>query len=100
MFTGSGRRVWVVSVDEGRKPDPIDQCSDVQDVLDQVRLRPAMWIRNGSLRDLQNILIGYATALAVHGVDEPFTLSPGGPLPSGCALVAAQGSVVLAVWAD
>ncbi|MDP9841866.1 hypothetical protein J2853_001077 [Streptosporangium lutulentum] len=48
-------------------------------MLDQVRLRPSMWIRQGSLQDLQNILIGYATALSVHGVDEPFELSPGGP---------------------
>ncbi|GHC38556.1 hypothetical protein GCM10010507_10170 [Streptomyces cinnamoneus] len=48
-------------------------------MLEQVRLRPSMWIPQGSLRDLQNILIGYATALSVHAVDEPFELSPGGP---------------------
>ncbi|MBT2384568.1 hypothetical protein J7E86_13425 [Streptomyces sp. ISL-11] len=38
-----------------------------------------MWIPQRSLRDLQNILIGYATALSVHGVDERFALSPDGP---------------------
>ncbi|WP_222127787.1 hypothetical protein [Streptomyces sp. SLBN-31] len=68
-----------MSVDQGQSPRPIDQCRDVQDVLDQIRLRPSMWVRQGCLRDLQNILIGYAAALSVHGVDEPFTLSPGGP---------------------
>jgi hypothetical protein len=66
--------------------------------LDQVLLRPAISIGNGSLRDPQNILIGYAIALAVHGVDEPFTLSPGGPFAEW--LRARRGWSMSCGWAD
>jgi hypothetical protein len=34
-------------------------CTDVYDFLDQVRLRPGMWLPGGRLRDPQLILIGY-----------------------------------------
>lgn len=50
---------------------------DVHDFLDQVRLRPNMWLTGGSLRQLESILIGYRVALGVHAIDEPFPFWPG-----------------------
>ncbi|NUP39189.1 MAG: hypothetical protein HOY76_19790 [Streptomyces sp.] len=38
-------------------------CVDVYDFLDQIRLRPGMWLSGSSLRDLQTMLIGYQVAL-------------------------------------
>ncbi|ANN21588.1 hypothetical protein SD37_06175 [Amycolatopsis orientalis] len=38
-----------------------------------------MWIRDGSLRALENILIGYSVALDVHGIDEKPVMWPDGP---------------------
>ncbi|MEU6622024.1 barstar family protein [Streptomyces litmocidini] len=46
-------------------------CTDVYDFLDQIRLRPGAWLSGGSLRDLQSMLIGYQVALGVHSIDEP-----------------------------
>ncbi|MFJ8913551.1 hypothetical protein [Amycolatopsis sp. NPDC102389] len=63
----------------GERPKPIDQCQDVQEILDQIRLRPGMWLRQRSLRDLQSILFGYGVALDVHGLDEKFEMGPVGP---------------------
>ncbi|MEU7716937.1 hypothetical protein [Streptomyces tibetensis] len=55
---------------------------DVYDLLEEVRLRPGMWVRNGSLRHLDSMLVGYRIALAVHGAEEPFDFwSPGEPSP-------------------
>ncbi|MGW5700465.1 hypothetical protein [Amycolatopsis japonica] len=61
------------------RPKPIDQCQDVQEILDQIRLRPGMWLRQRSLRDLQSILFGYGVALDVHGLDEKFAMGAAGP---------------------
>ncbi|MFB7147846.1 MULTISPECIES: hypothetical protein [Streptomyces] len=47
-------------------------CTDVYDFLDQVRLRPGMWLPDGSLRHLQAMLLGYQVAASVHSVNEPF----------------------------
>ena len=38
-----------------------------------------MWLRQGSLQDLENILVGYGAALAVHGLDEESPMWPSGP---------------------
>ncbi|MEU7041305.1 hypothetical protein AB0A77_09610 [Streptomyces varsoviensis] len=46
-------------------------CADVYDFLDQIRLRPGMWLSGGSLRELQTMLIGYQVALGVHSIDDP-----------------------------
>ncbi|MET7276569.1 hypothetical protein ABZS59_36275 [Streptomyces flaveolus] len=51
-------------------------CTDVYDFLEQIRLRPGMWLPSGQLRDLQLILIGYRVALGVHSIDEPFAFWP------------------------
>ncbi|MFD9793718.1 barstar family protein [Streptomyces sp. NPDC059070] len=45
-------------------------CGDVYDFLDQIRLRPGAWLPGGSLRDLQVLLMGYQVALGVHSIDE------------------------------
>ncbi|MFF0706368.1 barstar family protein [Streptomyces tendae] len=52
------------------------ECSDVYDFLEQIRLRPGMWLPGGSLQHLQSILTGYRVALAVHSADEPFAFWP------------------------
>lgn len=55
-------------------------CRDVYDLLDHnVRQRPLMWARGGSLQELQSILFGYSVALEVHAVPEEFVLGPIGP---------------------
>ncbi|MFD0417783.1 barstar family protein [Streptomyces sp. NPDC127108] len=51
-------------------------CSDVYDVLEQIRLRPGMWLPGGSLKDLESLLVGYRVALAVHAQSEPFAFWP------------------------
>ncbi|WP_089918855.1 hypothetical protein [Lentzea albida] len=55
------------------------ECADVWSILNQVQLRPSMWIRGRQLRELETILLGYGVALEVHGINESFHLNPGGP---------------------
>ncbi|MEV7282444.1 barstar family protein [Streptomyces sp. NPDC093111] len=45
-------------------------CTDVYDFLEQIRLRPSAWLSGGSLRDLQSMLMGYQVALGVHSINE------------------------------
>ncbi|WP_017592810.1 hypothetical protein [Nocardiopsis potens] len=52
-----------------RKTGPLERCGDVYGLLDQIRLRPSVWVPGGSLHDLQNILIGYDAALVVNGLE-------------------------------
>ncbi|WP_432066129.1 barstar family protein [Streptomyces sp. C10-9-1] len=63
-------------------PDPAakhwQDCTDVYDFLDQIRLRPGMWLPGGSLHDLQTMLIGYQVALGVHSIKEPGDFWHGG----------------------
>jgi hypothetical protein len=61
------------------RPKPISEFVSVFDLLDQVRLRPGMWIAGGSLRELSAMLFGYRIALEVHDIDEPFDFWPDGP---------------------
>ncbi|MGW7261944.1 hypothetical protein [Streptomyces sp. NPDC054842] len=60
-----------------RGPRQLSELADVYDVLDQVRLRPSMWVRGKSLLHLESMLIGYTAALGVHGIDEGCDLRPG-----------------------
>ncbi|MFC5718570.1 hypothetical protein ACFP1Z_00035 [Streptomyces gamaensis] len=60
-------------------PKPWGNCTDVYDFLNQVRLRPGMWLPEGSLQRLESILIGYQVALGVHSTDERFDFWPEGP---------------------
>jgi hypothetical protein len=52
------------------------ECAGVYDFLEQVRLRPGMWLPGGSLRHLEAMLVGYRVAIGVHCVDEPFDFWP------------------------
>ncbi|WP_079193545.1 barstar family protein [Streptomyces sp. CB02488] len=60
----------------GPTPGHWQDCSDVYDFLDQIRLRPGMWLPGGSLPHLRSLLTGYRAALAVHGVEEDFAFWP------------------------
>ncbi|MFG2380836.1 hypothetical protein [Streptomyces avermitilis] len=61
-----------------QKPRQLTQLGDVHDFLDEVRLRPGMWLRGSSLQHLESMLIGYRVALGVHGIPEDFDFwSPG-----------------------
>ncbi|WP_329104147.1 hypothetical protein [Streptomyces sp. NBC_01439] len=68
-----------MSAELGDRPKPSDEMRDVYDVLEHVRLRPGMFVRDGSLQELALILAGYGTALHVHDVGEHFDLAPVGP---------------------
>ncbi|MER6288479.1 hypothetical protein [Streptomyces sviceus] len=59
-----------------RKPR---ELRDVHEFLDQVRLRPGMWVRRGSLQHLDSMLVGYAVACEIHDNDESFDFWNGGP---------------------
>lgn len=54
----------------------VRECSDVYDLLEQIRLRPGMWLRRSSLQHLDSLLTGYGAALAVHAQTEPFAFWP------------------------
>ncbi|MFI0355949.1 hypothetical protein [Actinomadura sp. 9N407] len=60
------------------KPVPVAECNDAWEFLDQVRARPGMWVRGGSLRELEVMLCGYGVALLVHGIGEDFAFGPRG----------------------
>lgn len=49
----------------------MDARDSVFDLLDEIRARPSMFLRNSSLEDLQTLLFGYYAALDVHGLVEP-----------------------------
>ncbi|MET9116030.1 barstar family protein [Streptomyces longwoodensis] len=53
-------------------------CTDVYEFLDQIRLRPGMWLPGGSLQHLQSMLTGYRVALGVHSIDESWAFWPEG----------------------
>ncbi|MFI0982030.1 hypothetical protein ACH4SP_34105 [Streptomyces sp. NPDC021093] len=56
------------------------QRTDVYDVLEQIRLRPGMWLPpQRSLHHLESMLVGYQVALGVHSIDEPFPFRGEGP---------------------
>ncbi|MFE9096494.1 hypothetical protein [Streptomyces sp. NPDC007264] len=55
-----------------RTPKQLGELADVYDFLEEVRLRPGMWIRRSSLQHLDSMLTGYRVALGVHDIAEPF----------------------------
>jgi hypothetical protein len=61
------------------QPKPITEIVSVFDFLDQVRLRPGVWVRGSSLQHLESMLLGYRVALEAHGIDESFDFWPLGP---------------------
>jgi hypothetical protein len=50
------------------KPRPLHELYSVHDFLDDVRLRPNMYVRDGSILHLRSILYGYRVACEIHGV--------------------------------
>ncbi|MFF4120069.1 hypothetical protein ACFY0P_42430 [Streptomyces sp. NPDC001714] len=50
----------------------LGELADVYDFLEEVRLRPGMWIHRSSLQHLNSMLIGYRVALGIHDIAEPF----------------------------
>ncbi|MCZ7459027.1 hypothetical protein [Streptomyces sp. WMMC940] len=50
------------------RPRPLRELKDVHDYLDDVRLRPGIYVRGRSLLHLQSILYGYSVACEIHGV--------------------------------
>ncbi|MFM9614948.1 hypothetical protein [Streptomyces niveiscabiei] len=46
--------------------------TSVYDFLEQVRLRPGMWVRGSSLAHLDSMLAGYRIALEAHDIEEPY----------------------------
>ncbi|ARF77527.1 hypothetical protein HS99_0008735 [Kitasatospora aureofaciens] len=57
-------------------PKHWQECTGAYDFLEQVRLRPGVWLPGGSLRHLESMLIGYRVALGVHRVEEDFDFWP------------------------
>ncbi|WP_406338181.1 hypothetical protein OG987_13085 [Streptomyces sp. NBC_01620] len=49
------------------KPRPLHELSNVHDFLDDVRLRPSMYVRGRSVLHLQSMLFGYMVACEIHG---------------------------------
>ncbi|MFJ2474200.1 hypothetical protein ACIOWI_14555 [Streptomyces sp. NPDC087659] len=49
------------------KPRPLHELGGVHDFLDDVRLRPGMYVRGRSVLHLQSILYGYSVACEIHG---------------------------------
>lgn len=63
-------------------PRPLAELPDVYAFLDEVRLRPGMWVRGASPAHLDSMLVGYRVALAVHGIEEPCAFwNPDGTAP-------------------
>lgn len=63
-------------------PRQLHELQDVHDFLDEIRLRPGIWVRGSSLQHLDSMLIGYRAAMSVHGVDEDFPFrAPGAVSP-------------------
>ncbi|MFC5214511.1 hypothetical protein [Streptomyces coerulescens] len=62
-----------------RSPRQLGELTGVYDFLEEVRLRPGMWVRHRSLQHLDSMLTGYRVALGVHDIAEPFDFwNPGG----------------------
>ncbi|MFC8512814.1 hypothetical protein [Streptomyces sp. NPDC057257] len=65
-----------------RRPRQLGELADVYDFLEEVRLRPNMWVRHNSLQHLDSMLTGYRVALGIHDIAEPFDFwNPGSHRP-------------------
>ncbi|MEV6198794.1 hypothetical protein AB0M64_02330 [Streptomyces sp. NPDC051771] len=58
---------------------PIGEWRDVYDFLDQVRLRPGMFVRGGSLLELQSMLYGFRVASEIYGPQAMLDFEHEGP---------------------
>ncbi|MBL3669392.1 hypothetical protein JL475_26090 [Streptomyces sp. M2CJ-2] len=65
-----------------RRLRQLSELEDVYDFLEEVRLRPGIWVRGNSLLHLQSMLTGYRIALGVHDIEETFDFwNPGNQIP-------------------
>ncbi|MGW6728320.1 hypothetical protein ACWF9G_20675 [Nocardia sp. NPDC055029] len=84
MVTSNANRPYY-GADPSTLAPPVKRLADCDDVYDflehNVRPRPLMWARGGSLQELETLLAGYSLALHVHSVPEAeeFALGPRGP---------------------
>ncbi|MFD5365498.1 hypothetical protein [Streptomyces sp. NPDC127103] len=58
---------------------PVGECRDVYEFLDQVRMRPGMFVRGGSLLELQAMLHGYRVASEIHSPQAVLDFEHAGP---------------------
>lgn len=58
------------TVKGGRAPRKLSDLRDVYEFLEEVRLRPGMWVRHSSLQHLDSMLVGYRVASEIHGLGE------------------------------
>ncbi|WP_405582512.1 hypothetical protein [Streptomyces sp. NBC_01190] len=63
-------------MDRSPQGRPFEEWRGIHDWLDAIRLRPGMWVPDGSLRELSALLFGYYVALQIHQVAEPFEFRP------------------------
>jgi hypothetical protein len=82
-----------------RAPRQLAEMRDVYDLLEEVRLRPGMWVRDRSLQHLDSMLLGYRMALAVHGSEESFDFwTPGTQSPFDAWLTKRMGEHTSLGW--
>ncbi|MDX3074643.1 hypothetical protein [Streptomyces sp. MI02-7b] len=61
------------------RPRPLHELKDVHDYLDDVRLRPGVYVRGSSIHHLASILYGYRVACEINGIPSTTDFDPGGP---------------------
>ncbi|MFI1280461.1 hypothetical protein ACH4U5_06790 [Streptomyces sp. NPDC020858] len=60
------------------KPRRVSELRDVHDFLDEVRLRPGMWVRRSSVIHLDSMLTGFSVALEIHADAHDWEFGSGG----------------------
>ncbi|MFE3655937.1 hypothetical protein [Streptomyces sp. NPDC059165] len=61
------------------KPRPLHKLGGVHDFLDDIRLRPGMYVRGRSILHLDSILYGYSVGCEIHEVPVVNDFGHGGP---------------------
>ncbi|MFD7320671.1 hypothetical protein ACFV9D_06200 [Streptomyces sp. NPDC059875] len=81
------------------QPKQLNEFENVYDFLDQVRLRPGIWVRSRSLAHLDSMLAGYRVAMAVHDAKEEFPFwTPGDVSPFAAWLCERNGRASSLGW--
>ncbi|MEU1083695.1 hypothetical protein ABZ368_26280 [Streptomyces sp. NPDC005908] len=61
------------------RPRPLRELDTIHDFLNDVHLRPNMYVRGSSILHLHSILYGYRVACEIHGVPAETDFDPCGP---------------------